>query len=107
MKLILEIAAGVLLAKLTWFCGELIVAAVAAHAAQQTLEESIRKSNQSHSPTQLVSPSPPAASLPRLPSPSNDVPVGSFACMNGVTMRHETNGWTQVSGSASNPTCAR
>ena len=117
MKLILQIAAGVLLAKLVWFIGELIVAAIAVHTVEDSWKQSLRELNKpfpnqpSTPPTNLkIPPSPQLAEapqLPRYPFPSNEVPVGAFACMNGVTVRHETNGWTQVSGSVGKPTCAK
>jgi hypothetical protein len=116
MKLILQITAGVLLAKLIWLMGEMIVANAAMEAFEQSLKSASHISptkTQPNSVKQVVVPTAPppapiapaAPKLPTYPFPSNTVPAGNFACMNGITLRKEASGWTQLGGSTQSPTC--
>lgn len=108
MRLILQIAAGVLLANTIWAIGEAIMARVAIAQFEAAVTAAMQQPAPTVQTRTTMAPTPSRPQpppLPQYPFPSNDVPVGNYACMNGITMRHETNGWTQVSGSTVKATC--
>lgn len=112
VKLILQIAAGVLLAKLIWLIGELIMAGAAIDAIEQALRTPPPFAPMKAQPSMpkpavlsIPSPPPPTPKLPTYPFPTNFVPAGSLACMSGITLRKEDSGWTQLGGTTKAPTC--
>jgi|ERR1700722_6762382 len=116
MKLILQIAAGILLAKLIWLIGELILAGAAIGALEHVWKNPQPVTpltipppppKPTAAPTQLsMAPAlPPTSKLPSYPFPINSAPAGIFACMNGIVLRKEESGWTQLDGTTQTPAC--
>lgn len=110
MRTMLNIAAGIVMAYLVISAAE----RYRAYKAIEELNEAIAKlpepapAPRAAQPTKthiaVRPPTPPP--VPRYPFPdSRTASVGATACMNGITLRHEPNGWTQVSGTTNAPTC--